>query len=50
VLIDVQVEKFGMLLVLLAFAQKDNSGMDTHVLSAQMEKHGILIQINAIVQ
>lgn len=49
-LIDVQVEKYGMLLALLVFVQKDNSGMDMHVLSVQMEKHGILIQVNVNVQ
>lgn len=50
VTIDVQVEEYGMLLVLHAFAQEVNSGTDSPVLSVQTEKPGTHFQINATVQ
>lgn len=50
VLIDVQVEKFGMSPHLHVFAQQDNHGMGMPALFAPTEKHGTAIQTNANVQ
>ena len=49
-LIDVQMEKYGMFQALHVYVQLGNFGMDMLALCVQMEKHGTHTLINANVQ